>query len=147
MKFETWWPVALGFAAGAMVGSAVLLADLAWHQSHDHPPPYTPPPADLVGRWEGTETFGTTFVVTRQPDGSFTETRDSGHSNAPTHPPVITSQGRYAANGLGYSFYYTGSDDASWPNRPPKVFVLYDCTPTELKYMIDDGNGCRELKK
>ena len=147
MKLEMWWPVAVGFAAGAMVGSAVLLLDLAWHRSHDHPLPYTPRTADVVGRWEGEENFGTTFVVTRKADGTFTETRDSSRSGTPTSPPVVTLEGRYAVAASSYGYYYTKSSDAAFLNQPPVVGTLHDCTPTELNYAMGERNGAREIKK
>ena len=147
MKLEMWWPVALGFAAGAMIGSAVLLADLAWHRSHDHPPSFTPSTADLTGRWEGTEHSGTTFVVDRQADGSFTGKWDFSRSVTPHQPPVVDAAGRFAVSGPSYGYYFTRSSDPAWLNRPPVVRTLHDCTATELKYDIEADDSGRELKK
>lgn len=147
VNIPLWWRLAVSFVVGTVAGSTFLFIYLTWRRSHDHPPLFTPRPADLVGRWEGQESWGTTFVVTRRADGTFTETRDYSRADVSHQPPTATAEGRYAVDGTSFGFYYTKSSDPARLNQPPVVVVLHDCTPTELNYSMDEGNGCRELKK
>ena len=142
-----WWRVGLGFVVGTIMGSAFLLIYLSWRQSNDHPPLFYPNPADLAGRWEGQESFGTTFVVERKADGNFTGKWDFSRSTTPHQPPVVDATGRFAVGGSSYGYYFTQSSDPAWLNRPPVVRTLRDCTPSELNYDMEAGNGGRELKK
>ena len=146
-KLPVWWRVALAFVAGTLIGSAFLLVYLAWRQPQDHPPAFAPQMADLVGDWEGQENYGTTYTVTRRADGTFSESRDSSRSSAPTQPPVIASEGRFAVDGTSYAFYYTKSGVPAWLNRPPTILTLHDCIATRLNFPLAAGKGGRELKK
>ena len=147
MNLTLWWRLALSFVVGTMAGSAFLFIYLNWRQANDHPPPFTPHRTDLVGHWEGQESWGVTFMIDRRADGTFTETRDFRRADASRQPATVTAEGRYAVDGTSYGFYYTRSSDPAQVNQPPVVVVLHDCTPTELNYFMAEGNGCRELKR
>ena len=142
-----WWRVGLGFTVGTIAGSAFLLVYLSWRKSNDHPPVFYPAAANLAGHWEGQESFGTTFVVNRQADGNFTGQWDFRRSATPHQPPVVDAAGRFAVSGSSYAYYFTRSSDPAWLDRPPLVRTLRDCTPQELNYDLEAGNGSRELKK
>jgi hypothetical protein len=102
---------------------------------------------DLVGRWKGKESRGTTFVITRHADGTFSEVTNFEQADVPHTPSIVSSEGRYFLVGPYYGRYYTKSSEPSWTEREPMIFAIQTFTPTELTYFVEEGDGCREVKQ
>lgn len=101
----------------------------------------------LIGSWHGKESWGTTYVITRNADGSFLEDTDYNHADVLHDPPNVHSEGRWAVSGQYYSFYYTRSSDPSLASRPPAIAKITTANKTEIEYTLDEGNPRIEKQK
>lgn len=110
-------------------------------------PPLTS--ADLVGTWEGEEGWGTRFVITRNADGTFTESIDSSRASVPSSPPHVTAKGRWTLVGSKYSITYTErSDDVSNLGESSSFEITPESpTKTQFSYLAGEGNPITEQKQ
>jgi hypothetical protein len=118
---------------------------LAKAMSSESAPPITP--ADLVGTWRGKESWGTTFVIVRKADGSFTEECDTSHADAPHRPATIHTEGFWSVTGNTYAQYFTSSSESGWVNRPPALISNMTLKGTTFTYFPEEGNSCTEKRE
>jgi len=149
------------FGLGVALASTIFSVVLAWNSRHVSPAglpallaAHTPDsPAQglafrakhLTGTWEGKESGGITYTITRNADGTFTEIRDSSPRGEATngdvhwHPPVIRCKGRWSLAGSQYAYYYTQSTDPARAARGPWIITITMTSLTELTYNADGG--------
>lgn len=110
-------------------------------------PPLTS--ADLVGTWQGEEGWGARFVITRNADGTFTESIDSSRASVPSSPPHVTAKGRWTLVGNKYSITYTErSDDVSNLGESLSFEITPESpTKTQFSYWAGEGNPIIEQKQ
>ncbi len=65
----------LYFILGTVFVFTVGVLGFLWTAYHGYEVGRSEQPEDLVGTWRGKESWGTTYVITRRKDGTFTETR------------------------------------------------------------------------
>jgi len=101
---------------------------------------------DLVGIWHGDESWGTTYLINRKPDGTYTEVMNRKHADVAPRPYIVKSKGYWSIWNTQYSYYETETSAPPVDHRP-LTFTILDFKPGELEYMADEGDGTTEHKE
>jgi hypothetical protein len=103
--------------------------------------------AQLVGTWNGKESWGIAWKITRLNDGTFYKVIDFRLSDVPHNPSTIIVEGRYFVIGSKYGYFYTKSPDTSFKLNSPVIREVASLTPDKLSYRLNEGNWVEEYKE
>jgi len=104
-------------------------------------------PEDLVGKWVGRESWGTTYTIIRQSDGTFSATYDFRLADVPRKPSIQKRSGYWSLTGSQYAYYYTEVSGSRVVEHRPWVTTITTISPNEFTYFESEGNGALEKKQ
>ncbi|HEY8903973.1 MAG TPA: hypothetical protein VIM48_09700 [Chthoniobacterales bacterium] len=102
----------------------------------------------LVGNWNGEESWGTKWKISRKSDRTFSQLIDFRESDVPHNPPVVRAEGRFfIIDGSMYGYFYTKSSDPRFLDASSIIRKIEFKTPDRLTYQLSDGNWVTECRE
>jgi hypothetical protein len=102
--------------------------------------------AQLVGTWNGKESWGIAWKITRRSDGTFSQIIDYRLSDVPHSPSIVVAEGKYFVVRSKYGYFYTKSTDTSFKLNSPVIWEA-SLSSDQLSYRLCEGNWVQEYKE